>query len=140
MFNLFKRKKELKVPTPPSAESLPSFPTPKDLEKASPEELKAAAGTPLEEHKKRIAEKEKIELEETRTHTATKPVFIHAPTYKALIDEVGQMKGRMTEAEEIVETMERYMDDQEKAFKSWQSIVKDIHGKLIYVDETLFKR
>ncbi|MBW2963406.1 hypothetical protein KY306_01370 [Candidatus Woesearchaeota archaeon] len=144
MFNLFKKKKELKIPSPPSAGSLPSFPTPKDIEKLSPEELEAALKKrpvdALEEHKKRVVEKEKTELSETREHIVTKPIFIHAPTYKALIDEVSQMRNFMEEAENIVETLESFKEDQDRAFKSWQSTVKDIHEKLIYIDETLFKR
>jgi|GEM_PF-5964340 len=144
MFNLFKKKKELKIPSPPSAGNLPSFPTPKDIEKLSPEELEAALNKrpvdALEEHKKRVVEKEKLELSETREHVVTKPIFIHAPTYKALIDEVSQMRNFMEEAENIVETLESFKEDQDRAFKSWQSTVKDIHEKLIYIDETLFKR
>ncbi len=144
MFNLFKKKKELKIPSPPSAESLPSFPTPKDIEKLSPEELEAALKKEpvdaLEAHKKRVVEKEKLEITDTREHIVTKPIFIHAPTYKALIDEVAQMKSLMGEAEDIVETLDSFKEDQDRAFRSWQSVVKDIHEKLIYIDETLFKR
>ena len=144
MFSLFRKKKELKIPTPPSAGSLPSFPSPKDLEKLSPEEMEAAIGTkvktPLAEHKQRVVEKEKLALLETREHIAVKPIFIHAPTYKALIDEVAQMKAYMSEAEGIIQTLESFKEDQDRAFRGWQSIVKDIHEKLIYVDETLFKR
>jgi len=142
MFNWFKKKKELKIPAPPSADRLPSFPTPKDLEKASPEELQKAAspGTSLEDHKQKLVEKEKLELAGIREHHATKPIFIHAPTYKALIDEIGQMKSLMEDAEDTVETLEKFKGDQDKSFKSWQSNIKDIHEKLIYIDETLFKR
>jgi len=143
MFDLFKKKKkELKIPAPPSAENLPSFPSPKDLEKPSPEEMEKAVEetSPIEEHREKMTKRAQTDLAETREHEVTKPIFIHAPTYKSLIDEIGQMKAQMKEGDEIVETLESFKEDQDRIFKNWQSIVKDIHEKLIYVDETLFKR
>lgn len=144
MFNLFKKKKELRIPTPPSTEHLPSFPSPKSLERPSEGEIKKAveaqAGTPLEKQKGRVVEQEKLELSEVREHHVVKPIFIHAPTYKALIDEIGQMKAQLVEADNIVDTLENFKEDQDKAYRSWQSNIKNIHEKLIYVDEVLFKR
>ncbi|MCK4589309.1 MAG: hypothetical protein KAT77_02620 [Nanoarchaeota archaeon] len=144
MFNFLKKKKELKIPTPPSDTNLPSFPSPKDLEKPSEAEIQEAVGsqaqTPLQKQKQRVIEKEKLGLSEIREHHVVKPIFIHAPTYKALIDEVSQMKAQLVEADDIVETLENFKEDQDKAYRSWQSNIKDIHGKLIYVDEVLFKR
>ena len=134
MFNLFKKKKELRIPTPPSTEHLPSFPSPKSLERPSEGEIKEAveaqARTPLEKQKGRVVEQEKLELSEVRD----------APTYKALIDEIGQMKAQLVEADDIVDTLENFKQDQDKAYRSWQLSIKDIHEKLIYVDEVLFKR
>ena len=142
MFSLFRKKKELRIPLPPSGEGLPSFPSPKELEKLSPEELEEAAGSQLslEEHKKRIVAKEKSELAEIKEHHVTRPIFIHAPTYKALVDEISQMKNKITDADEIVETLENCKSDQDRAYHGWQSLVKEIHEKLIYADATLFKR
>lgn len=144
MFNLFKKKKELRIPAPPSFDHLPSFPSPKDLEKPSEREIEEAVGaqvrTPLGKHKEEVVEKESLELSELREHKVSKPIFIHAPTYKALVDEISQMKAQLVEADEIVTTLENFKGDQDKAYRSWQSDVKDIHEKLIYIDEVLFKR
>lgn len=142
MFSLFRKKNELKIPSPPSDEGLPSFPSPKGLERLSPEDLEEAAGAQLslEEHKKRIVTKEKAELAEIKEHHVTRPIFIHAPTYKALVDEISQMKANMIDADEIILNLENCKGDQDKAFRAWQSLVKEIHEKLLYADATLFKR
>ena len=144
MFNLFNKKKELRIPAPPSIEHLPSFPSPRNLERPSEREIEEAVGaqvrTPLAKHKEGVVEKEKLELSELREHKVSKPIFIHAPTYKALIDEISQMKAQLVEADEIVTTLENFKQDQDKSYRSWQSNIKDIHEKLIYVDEVLFKR
>jgi len=142
MFNLFRKKNELKIPLPPSGEGLPSFPSPKELEKLSSEELEEAAGASLsmEEHKKRVVEKEKAELAELKEHHVTRPIFIHAPTYKHLVDEIGLMKAKITDADQIILSLENSKSDQDKAFRTWQSLIKEIHEKLIYADGTLFKR
>lgn len=142
MFSLFGKKKELRIPLPPSGENLPSFPSPRELEKTSFEDLDetSKARLSLEEHQKSASEKQKEELEEMHEHKALRPIFIHAPTYRALVDEIGQMKAKMSEAELMVETVEGFKADQDKTYRAWQSLVKEIHEKMIYIDETLFKR
>lgn len=138
MSGLFSRKKkDLKIPSPPPAEELPSFPLPKKEKEAPKEELPKI--TPLEEHKRKAVEKEKRELSEREHLKIYQPIFVNVHSYKVMIDEINQLKNNLLKADDIVGNLEGFKDDQDSSYKKWFNAVKDIHEKLIYVDETLFK-
>ena len=56
-----------------------------------------------------------------------------------MIDEVGQLKSSLDRADDVVTHLEGFKEDQDNAFKKWMNQIKNIHEKLIYADETLFK-
>jgi hypothetical protein len=138
MSGLFSRKKkELKIPVPPSAEELPSFPMPKKSD-AYPKEV--VKQTPLEEAKTKVVKQEKEELEGREVLKIYKPIFLNVHHYKAMVDELGQLKSKMDRADDIVANLESFKGSQDTAFQKWLKQIKDVQEKLIYVDETIFKR
>lgn len=138
-FNI--KKRQLSAIPPPPPEELPVFPSPRELEKASVRGLKEAAGVmarpSLEEFKSTVVAKERHELGK---HEATKPIFLKMHSFKAVMDELGQVRTRLNDADTMLASLEDLHKSQDMASRKWQDAVKDMHQKLIFVDEMLFKR
>jgi len=112
-------------------EELPEFPSPKELEK-KPRPINVGK---IEEEA--VQETEDL-LDERDDLVLTKPVFVPLPVFKDILDEVSLAKNLVKENEDILVRVSDFKEDEEKEFKKWESYIKDIQQKLIYVDKTLF--
>lgn len=140
MFWKKKKKKEKlsaeDIPLPPSKEELPEFPSPKEVEeKVTPEEAEVP-----ESSEEKIAKKQKRSLKEMRKHKLKKPLFLEVETYQGILEELSHVKNKLNESTDFIETLKEFKSDEDKAFKDWQKQMSDIQEKLVYVDETLFKK
>jgi len=158
---LFRRKNKeileqgLEVPPPPSAaEELPSTKDvasiravkeavekgPVEIPKPKREivEVSKPKMPSMEQIETRAAAKQKEELEEREELKLTKPLFIHAEPYRELLEDLGLTKGILKENEEIIERVINFKEDQDKEFKKWELIFKDMQKKLIFIDKSLF--
>ena len=143
-FRRFKKKelqgKGLEVPPAPSTtEELPS---PKEI--ASIKAVKEAVEKPrpipppMERMEERAVEEQKEELEEREELKLTKPLFIPAESFKAVLEEIGLAKGILKENEDIMERMAESKEYQDKEFNKCESQFKDMQKRLIFVDKALF--
>lgn len=138
--NFFNMNKKRAFIMPPPPEDLPTFPSPKDSEYDMPppesdlDELKEAAGV-SEKH-------EEPEEVHTREYTApsSEPVYLKIQLFKAAVAELHQLRASLSEAEERMLTLEETDRKQERMYRDWHDCVKEIHNKIVFVDESLFKR
>ncbi len=72
--------------------------------------------------------------------TTTKPIFIKVMEYKAIIDDVTQIKVNLKEADDVLFRLEEFREEEEKQYKRWQSTLMDVQKKLIYADRSLFEK
>lgn len=139
MFWKKKKKEDISVediPLPPSKEELPTFPSPKKVEeKIKPEEAEKA-----EEKHTTIIKKQKKELKGLGEHKVKKPLFLKVNAYKGIVEELSHVKSKLNEATNFINDLEGLEADEKAALSDWQKQMKDVQEKLIYVDETIFKK
>ena len=134
-------KKELEVPAaPPTAEELPEFPSPKDI----PEEMEGNIDVQqpltesLDRFEQRAVESQEEVLGGREDLTLQKPIFVTLTSYKDMVDEIGLMNNILKESEDTVVRVGEFKEDEDKEFNKWESEIRDIQKKLIYVDKALF--
>jgi len=131
----FPEKEELDIPpAPPSVgEEFEGFPSaqPSSKEMSFDE-------SPVDEVEEEAVKVVREGLQERGSLELTKPLFVRYRYYKAMLDEVGQLKIILKEAEDTLDRMEDFKEDEDKEFAKWRRELDDIQRKLIYVDKTLF--
>ncbi len=110
---------------------LPVFPSLEDVDHEESEDF--------EDYKDHIKDVEVERLSHRDDLSLSKPIFMSVHLYKELIDELGQMKDRFSESGNTIDNIEKINDDNERYYRRWKNQIENIHNKLIYVDETLFK-
>jgi hypothetical protein len=136
-------KEELEVPpAPPTMEELPS---PEEVAtiKAVKEAVEKPAKTKLfpsavEQMEEKAVEETKELVEEREELQLRKPIFISLESFKDIIDEVSLASNILKENEDILTRINEFKEDEDKQFNKWESQLKDMQKKLIYVDKSLF--
>ena len=142
LFRRFKKKekpeKGLEIPSAPSTAA--EFPSPKEVAsiKAIKEAVERPRPLPMEIMEKRAVKSTEEEIEEREELKLTKPLFITISSYKELLEEAGLTKGILKENEDIMERVINFKEDQNKEFNKWESQLKDMQKKLIFIDKALF--
>ena len=152
VFKLFKKKRKLNLPergeidVPPApllqeeSVELPTFPT---FEEEMAEESKIKEDvTPsaVEDMERQAIKSVEGELWERDDLKLTKPIFIEARLYKAVIDDIGVLKNVLKDSADMLQTMSDLKDDREKNYGVWHKQIEDIQRKLIYADNSLFSK
>lgn len=140
MHNLFSiKRKGAAVPLPPPGD-LPELPEPHELEDLPPLEIPdgfiSKKKQPLENFRSKVFSKEMREVEE---HVPTEPIFVKLYSFKEVMDEFGQIKTKIDESENMLGQMDKLFLNQGQEYKKWQDTMKNVHEKLIFVDEMLFR-
>jgi hypothetical protein len=132
----FPERDELDIPpAPPSVgEELESFPSAQST-RLSPLSFDES---PVDEVEDEAVKVVREGLQERESLELTKPIFVRYKYYKAMLDEVGQLKIILKEAEDTLDRMEDFKEDEDKEFAKWRRELDDLQRKLIYVDKTLF--
>ena len=105
-------------------DELPVFPSMDEMDHEEVEDL--------EDYRKHIKDVEVEELSDREDLSLTKPIFMSVHLYKELIDELGQMKDRFSEAGTTIENIEKINDDNERYYNRWKRQIEELHNKLIY--------
>ncbi|MBW2965510.1 hypothetical protein KY342_00230 [Candidatus Woesearchaeota archaeon] len=136
-------KEELEVPpAPPTTEELPS---PEEV--ATIKAVKEAVEKPVkqklvpsvvEQMEERAVEETKELVEEREDLRLQKPIFISLESFKDIIDEISLTSNILKENEDILTRINEFKEDEDKQFNKWESQLKDMQKKLIYVDKALF--
>ena len=118
---------------------MPELPEPYELDDLPPLEIpegvfdrKRTSG----DFRSKVVSKEKHEVEE---HEATEPIFVNIHSFKAVMDEFGQIRDKLDESEEMLGRMDKLFSNQGQEYNKWQGTMKNVHEKLIFVDEMLFR-
>lgn len=133
-------KRELEVPpAPPTKEELPEFPSVEEFPKAK-KKIEKPEITPIERLEEAALEEQQEELEEREELVVKKPIFIPLENFRDIIDEIGLMNNVLKENEDTLARISEFKEDEDLEFDKWESQIKDIQKKLIYVDKTLFAK
>lgn len=132
----FPEREELDIPpAPPSVgDEFGNFPS----AELSSEDLSFEEETPVEEVEDEAVRVVSNDLKSRESLEITKPIFVRYKLYKAMLDDVGQLKIILKEAEDTLDRMEDFKEDEDKEFLKWRRELDDIQRKLIFVDKTLF--
>ena len=125
---------------PPTAEELPEFPSPKEIPEAEIEKeaIEKPLPSALERFEDRAVTSQEEELEERETLSLKKPIFVTLRAYKDMIDEIGLVNSLLKEGEDTLVRVAEFKEDEDKEFNKWESQIKDMQKKFIYVDRVLF--
>ncbi len=131
LFGFKERMRGLDMPIPPPPEELPEFPALPAMDE-EPEEERSL----VEKFRSKAVAKEKQELEKQ----ASEPVFLKVKAFKAVVAEVGQIREHAGRGESMLSKLESLQQEEERALRQWREAARELHEKLIFVDEMLFKR
>ena len=140
---LSKEELDLDIPTaPPTMEELPSpeeVATIKSVKEAieKPAKIRLTPST-IELMEEKAVKETKEQVEEREGLILRKPIFISLESFKDIIDEVSLTSNILKENEDILTRINEFKEDEDKQFNKWESQLKDMQKKLIYVDKSLF--
>jgi hypothetical protein len=139
LFKVNKKKGSTALPPPPA--ELPTFPEPKAQHFPDPHDIadEAVFEEPepsTDDFTSRIVSKQRGEVEH---HKATNPIFLRMHSFKSVVDEVNQVRSSLDESDKMLVRLERLHSDGDRTLRGWHDSMKNIHEKLIFVDELLFK-
>lgn len=135
----FPDRDELDIPpAPPSiGEELEAFPSMPSAPKESFFSVESSPIGDVEDEAVRVV-KEDLDIRESLE--VSKPIFVRYKLYKAVLDDVGQLKVILKGGEDTLDRMEDFKEDEDKEFVKWRRGLDDLQRKLIFVDKTLFGR
>ncbi len=134
-FEFFKSKKmqgptHLDVP-------FPSFPIPREIDEHSMGEIKEVAGAEsLPEADQKIPSKQKS----IKSSPQSKPVFLKIDVFESIVNNIGQVRASLDEDKLLLTRLEDLSAQQENQYQKWRGSLEDVHKKLIFIDEILFRR
>jgi len=151
VFKLFKKKERFGLPekgeidippTPPLMQEeypeLPTFPTFEEEKTEGAGEKKDLTISAVDEMERQAIRGVEGELGEREELKLTKPIFVEARLYKAVMDDVGVLRNVLKDSADMLQTMSDLKDDKEKNYGVWHKQIEDIQRKLIYADNSLF--
>lgn len=68
-----------------------------------------------------------------------KPIYIKIEKYKAAMKTLAEIKARLTEAEKILNNLQKIKNEEDQEFENWRNDIEQIKQKLLSVDEKLFE-
>ena len=84
----------------------------------------------VEETRELVEEREELKLR--------KPIFLRLESFRDIIEEVSLTSNILKENEDILTRINEFKEDQDKRFNKWETQLKDMQRKMIYVDKALF--
>ena len=129
MFGLFRKKKRISV-VPAALPDLPAFP--------APEEVEGLAHMP--EFPQMPEAMEPIALPRRDVRELRRPVFLKQDMFESVINDIQSVRSRLDKSERMVARIEEVHDSQGRLLQSWNGTMKDIHDKLLFIDNILFKK
>lgn len=133
---LFKRKKKEekpKIPEFPKLPEEPSFPTYEpQLKKFSLQKDEELPELEIPIKKPKIPERVTLPAEE-------KPLFVKIEKYKSAVDIVNKIKNKLSEAEKILENLNKIKNQEDEELEKWQTDIDSIKENLLKVDKELFE-
>ncbi|MEM3127158.1 MAG: hypothetical protein QW331_03775 [Candidatus Woesearchaeota archaeon] len=125
------------LPEIPELPELPELPETEELELEVPEFPQESREKEVETYEERTYEIEKRKLHRV---DVSKPLYIGVMDYKAIVDDLAQIRVSLKEADDVLFRLEEFKEEEEKEYKRWQSSLIDIQRKLIYADKSLFAK
>jgi hypothetical protein len=124
------------MPVPPvPPEDLPEFPAPSGKNKLKLQDHDSVDVDEL--FRLNAVKKEKHDLD---VHEVTRPIFLRIQTFKSALDELSQVRLKVEGSDKMLSKLESIHGEQHRALNKWRDSMKEVHEKLIFVDEMLFKR
>ena len=68
-----------------------------------------------------------------------KPLFIKVDRYKEALRAIDSLKAKITEAENVLRTLEDIREDESRKLESWKSEIQSLKDKLLTIDQSLFE-
>ena len=68
-----------------------------------------------------------------------KPLFIKIDHYKEALRAIDTMKAKITEAEQVLHSLEEIREDENTKLEKWKSELENIKDKLLSIDHSLFE-
>lgn len=82
----------------------------------------------------------KIPIERPRSLISeSKPIYIKIEKYKSAMKTLEEIRSRLTEAEKIINNLQKLKNEEDQEFENWQKDIEELKEKLLSVDEELFE-
>lgn len=82
----------------------------------------------------------RVPIEKPRTLFAeTKPIYIKIDKYKSAMKTLAEIKARLTEAEKILNNLQKIKNEEDQEFENWREDIEQIKERLLSVDKNLFE-
>ena len=110
----------------------PSVPKMLSLEEQPPGESSTFAkiGTPEKSSKKFFKSKSE----------EPKPVFLKIDAFESITNDLAQVRASLEDDTTLLASLAVLETEQDQAYIKWRTTLEDVHKKLLFIDETLFKR
>lgn len=137
LFNLNKKEEK-------GTESLPELPDFPDLPSEGLSEFPSYESA-LEEPKKEAFElptrKKVVDYKgfNVSAEPSGKPIFVKIEKYKEAIRTINNLKGKIAEAEKILDDIEAIKVQEEKKLQEWKNDLEQLKNRLVSIDNNLFE-
>lgn len=133
VFNFLKSKKKYMLPAITSEKSFPPFDSKlMSLEDQPPGESSDSA-------KRETPEKASKKFFKSKSEE-TKPVFLKIGAFESINNDLAQVHASLKDDTALLTSLAELETEQDQAYTKWRTTLEDIHKKLLFIDETLFKR
>ena len=85
------------------------------------------------------AKKEKALLEKARERRIEKPIFVRVEDFKQVLADINEIKAEIKNAEDCLVQITEVKNEKDKGYNAWNSELKDLERKFIFIDKTLFE-
>lgn len=132
-FNFLKSKKKYMLPAITPEKSFPPLDTKlMSLEEQPPGESFTSA-------KMEISEKSPKKFFKSKSEEL-KPVFLKIEAFESITHDLAQVRASLEDDTTLLASLAELETEQDQAYIKWRTTLEDIHKKLLFIDETLFKR
>ena len=133
VFNFLKSKKKYALPTLASEKSFPQLdPKFMSLEDQLPGDGSSSAQKEIPEKSSKKFFKQKSE--------DYKPVFLKINAFESITNDIAQVRASLEDDNTLLASLTELEIEQDQAYAKWRATFEDVHKKLLFIDETLFKR
>jgi len=69
----------------------------------------------------------------------SKPIYVKIEKYRSAIKTLEEIKTKLTEAEKLLNNLQKLKNEEDEEFENWRSSIEQIKEKLLSVDKNLFE-
>ena len=137
LFGLKKKEEKKELPPlqfPELPKTVPTFEPNKPLDLGQAQQIKSAVSPPP-----RMAPMSLSPHLPDSLGASEKPLFVKIEKYRDVIDTLKKLKGRLSEADNILEKMNHLKQEEERELAAWHRDLEKIRNQLLDIDKKLFE-